>query len=160
MTLRSMTGYGRGHASMQGIDCNVELRSVNRKQLDIKLGISKELYAVESKIKKLIQGSVSRGWISGEISISYRGDTRKASVRIDEQLAAIYVSKLREAADRLHINSEWDASLLLKLPDVVRRETPDIDAEVLWSVVKRSARIGSDSAIGGCRSTERSGIKS
>ncbi|HEY8240281.1 MAG TPA: YicC/YloC family endoribonuclease, partial [Kiritimatiellia bacterium] len=35
MSLRSMTGYGRGVASGHGLHVEVEVSSVNRKQLDV-----------------------------------------------------------------------------------------------------------------------------
>lgn len=137
MSLRSMTGYGQAKATGQGIVCSVEARSVNRKQLDIQLGIPKELYALESQIKALVETHVTRGRIAGEISVSYRGD-RQDAVVIDEDLAGVYIKKLKKAADRLGVEDDVTASMLLRLPDVVRRETPRVDSEIMWTVVKRA----------------------
>ena len=44
-SLRSMTGHGRGSASLHGIKVEVDLSTVNRKQLDINVLLPRQLVA-------------------------------------------------------------------------------------------------------------------
>ena len=61
MALRSMTGYGRGDAVSRGMRVEVELNSVNRKQLEVRLNLPRSLASLESRMVERIQESVSRG---------------------------------------------------------------------------------------------------
>ncbi len=65
MSLVSMTGYGRGELIVKGLKVEVELSSVNRKQFDVRLGLPANYTALDSKIKKLVHGSISRGSVTG-----------------------------------------------------------------------------------------------
>ena len=66
MSLNSMTGHGRGTASANGIKVEVELSSVNRKQLDISVSVPRSLTALVPRMDEVIHAAVSRGRVSGE----------------------------------------------------------------------------------------------
>ncbi len=138
MSLRSMTGYGRGESSAEGCRAEVELRSVNRKQLDIHLNIPRDLLAFEPRIMEEIHSSLSRGRVTGDISLSYYGQAQHGGIRIDEELAGTYIRKLRKTAKLLRLTDDLGASLLVRLPDVVNYEQPVMDGEVLWRVLGRA----------------------
>jgi len=54
MALKSMTGFGEGVASVSGIKVVVELSSVNRKQLDINIGLPRNLITLDAKVQNLL----------------------------------------------------------------------------------------------------------
>ena len=59
--IKSMTGYGRASTKTQIGSCNVEIRSLNSRNLDIKfsgLSLSAEL---EQKIRSLLSEKIQRG---------------------------------------------------------------------------------------------------
>lgn len=130
-----MTGYGIGRASSGGVQCSVEMRTVNRKQLDVQLNMARELYPLEADIQRVIQSKLSRGRVNAEISVTYHGDIRKRSIKIDSELAELYVSKLKRTASKLGLENNLSVDLLLRIPDVVRREPPNVPVDLLTSVV-------------------------
>ena len=70
MALVSMTGFGRGQATADGFRVEVELSSVNRKQLDVRLNLPRQLASLESRVHELVHKACSRGQVSGVLRIT------------------------------------------------------------------------------------------
>ena len=56
-----MTGRGAAAAAGRLARVEVELSSVNRKQLDVDVGLPRFLAACESRVQELVQSRLSRG---------------------------------------------------------------------------------------------------
>lgn len=136
MSLRSMTGYGRGEASARGIKVEVELSSVNRKQTDINLSVPRSLAVLQPQIEEEIHKTISRGRITGEVAVLLSRSARQRSVRVDEDLARTYVTAIRKTARRLKLRDDLGTGALLQLPDVVRFEQTSDAAETIWPILE------------------------
>ena len=75
MSLKSMTGFGCGSASSVGMNVEVELGSVNRKQLDIRVSLPRNLSVLEPRIREVVQGKINRGNLNVSIKISTSGQS-------------------------------------------------------------------------------------
>ena len=82
-----MTGYGSGDSVNKGIKILVELSSVNRKQVEVAVSVPNELESLEPTIRKSILESVSRGRVSGRISIQRPISSANRSVFINNDQA-------------------------------------------------------------------------
>jgi len=138
MSLRSMTGFGRGEAAAGGIKVEIEISSINRKQLDVTLVLPKSLEALESRIQEEIHKGISRGRLRGEVFLTLSSDRRRRALRIDEDLAAAYLSALRRTAGRLKLEDDLGSSFLLTLPGVVQFNDGEGDAEAIWPLVSKA----------------------
>ena len=60
----SMTGYGRGTASLEGRELTIELKSVNNRFLDIGMKLPRQLSFLEDGLRKLLPppGRAPRLW--------------------------------------------------------------------------------------------------
>ena len=65
MNLMSMTGRGSGAAAGRLARVEVELSSVNRKQLDVDVGLPRFLSSFESRVQELVQGPCRGGGCRG-----------------------------------------------------------------------------------------------
>lgn len=75
--IRSMTGYGRGEAALDGRSVTVEVRSVNNRYLDCSVKMPRAYIFAEERLKKRVQQSISRGrWMC---SSPWRARKRRAS---------------------------------------------------------------------------------
>lgn len=138
--IRSMTGYGRGESVSAGIRVETELSSVNRKQLETRLNLPRSLAAFESRLVELVQETLSRGQVSGSVTLHVSSQARRRGVRLDRALASAYVRDLRSTASALKLRDDLAASILLQLPDVVRHHDAEEDTEAIWTVVRRAFR--------------------
>ena len=66
----SMTGYGKGNAVLNGKDITVEIKSVNHRYFEYSSRMSRFFGFLDDKIKKEIQGMISRGKV--EVSLMVR----------------------------------------------------------------------------------------
>ena len=78
--MKSMTGYGRGECAAKGAQIVVELNTVNRKQVEVTLGVPAELESVESELRDMVLASISRGRVNGRVTLRRSGANRAASV--------------------------------------------------------------------------------
>lgn len=138
MSLFSMTGYGRGSASGEGLTASVEISSVNRKQLDIVFSLPRGMTAMEARIADVIREGIHRGRIMVDVSIEWTGAARRKAVHIDVELAAAYVSALRGAADALGVKDDTSVQTIAALPDVLHFARPQEDIEQVWRIARKA----------------------
>ena len=140
MALSSMTGYGHGSAAAGGVRVDVELSSVNRKQLDVRVNLPRPLAALESRVLEQVQAAMSRGHVSGAVTVHETALKRQQGVRVDTALAGAYVRVLRRTAETLKLADDLTARDLLALPDVVTRASMDEDLERIGTLLTRAVR--------------------
>jgi uncharacterized protein (TIGR00255 family) len=138
MSLRSMTGYGRGVAAGKGLHVEVEVSSVNRKQLDVNLNLPGPLRMLESRIQDEIAKSLSRGRVIVEVAVRGSERLKREAIRVNEDLARAYVQELRKTAKRLQITDDLHISRLMNLPGVLHYEPLDDDIEKVWPVLSKA----------------------
>lgn len=135
MTRRSMTGFGKGRAELDGRTWIAEIRSVNHRYLDIKVKLPKGYSVLEGKIKKQVQLYHERGRI--DLSLSVNGDfSNLTKVDLNEALARQYKNKLVQLAKKVDVPAKVDLDLLATFPDVISREREEEDFETVWPVVR------------------------
>ena len=140
MSLRSMTGHGHGTASARGILVSVEISSVNRKQLDVSVGLPRSLGALEPRVQEEVQKWLSRGRVTGEVNVQLSPAARREAVCVDAELAGAYLAGLRRVAKKLKLEDDFRGSALLSLPDVVRYEQPAASSDQAWPLVEKALR--------------------
>ena len=138
MGLTSMTGRGAAAAAGRLARVEVELSSVNRKQLDVDVGLPRFLAAYESRVLETVQGRLSRGRITGEIRVTWAEAAQVAGAKVDLGLARAAVGALRAAAKKLDLPDDLKASALLSLPGLVALEHGERDLEALWPTVRQA----------------------
>jgi len=138
MSLMSMTGRGTGTATDHVARVDVELSSVNRKQLDVNVGLPRLLTSFESRVQESIQKKVSRGRITGEIRVTWAEAGPASIMKVNERLARTHVNELRSVAHKLKLPDDLSASVLMSLPGVVSFERDAGNPETLWPLVEKA----------------------
>lgn len=96
----SMTGFGRGEASSNGMAVTAELKSVNSRYLDVSLRLPSVIQDQELTVKEQIQERISRGKINLSIRVD-KTETGEPEITINPKLVEGYMqmlNKLRETA--------------------------------------------------------------
>lgn len=75
--MKSMTGFGSGTATKDGITCTVEIKSVNARFLDLFIRSPKQINPFESIIRGLVQDRITRGKVELSVSIQDAGERPK-----------------------------------------------------------------------------------
>ena len=119
--LKSMTGYGRGEASVGGCSIVVEMKSVNNRYLDCNVRLPRVYVCAEDPIRALIKNAVSRGKVDVFVTVEHTGE-EPVTVALNEALTAGYCRALTEMEEKFGVKNDVSASLLARLPEVFRVE--------------------------------------
>ncbi len=118
MTVQSMTGFGKAEIVGEGYTATVELKSVNNRFLEFQVRTSKNILALESKLKQDLGKHISRGSISCHIQYDSVGPG-SAGVTLNESVFSAYALLIKDAQSRLGPTAVVNISDLLKLPDII-----------------------------------------
>ena len=129
--MKSMTGYGRGDAVCDEFTVTVELSTVNRKGLDMRVNYPREYLALEVLIRKKINGALSRGMVTGSLTLSLNKGA--AGAKINRQVVKDYVEQLREVHHELAMDFLPDTVRLLSLPGVMEESAKKFEEDEILS---------------------------
>ncbi|MDP6893247.1 MAG: YicC/YloC family endoribonuclease [Verrucomicrobiota bacterium] len=136
--MKSMTGYGSGGSVSKGIKILVELSSVNRRQAEVAVSVPGELESLESDIRKAIFSSVSRGRVSGRVSIQRPTGSANRSVIINNDQAEVYKKALSKFADGMSIDGDLSLETLLRFPGVMETIEKTVNPATMLPVLKKA----------------------
>ncbi len=135
--MNSMTGYGRGEYSKDGMTMIVEIRAVNSRFLDLNLKTPRLLNFCEDKIRKQINGSVLRGKL--DVFVNYIDVSQKEKeVLLDEGLLKGYLSAVEKAKEVAGNSENLPLSSIIKFPEIFKNQGSNYDEELLLEVVQNS----------------------
>ena len=75
--MNSMTGFGRSTSIADGLQCTIEIKSVNSRFLDLNIRSPKQVDSVEHSIRKCIQKSLHRGKVDVFVTLQDIDDREK-----------------------------------------------------------------------------------
>ncbi|MCK9557806.1 MAG: YicC family protein [Candidatus Cloacimonetes bacterium] len=114
--MKSMTGFGKSHQSMHNIECDIEIKSVNGRYLDIKSYLPRELSFFEFELRKESSKYLSRGSIEIRVNIN---DYREPKLRLNEPKLRKYYDIIKQAQTSLHLQKDVSLEFLLNEPGVI-----------------------------------------
>ncbi len=136
--LRSMTAFGRIVETTAIGSLTVEIQSVNRKHLDVKVHCPPELRRFEMDMQNLISGSVFRGQVTVRIIPAYEKQS-PISVSPNRELAVQIKKSADKIAQELEINHPDFLIRLLAGSKDILNYTEEIADEQAWKLALISA---------------------
>ena len=144
--MKSMTGFGSGTATKDGIICTVEIKSVNARFLDLFIRSPKQINPFETIIRGLVQDRITRGKVEVSVSIQDAGE-RPITFTIN--------SVLRKQIQELLVQEEfYDDPKKVPLQAVnsvsnewIQQQDTPIAEDVLSEIVKESTTQALDALI-------------
>ena len=118
-----MTGYGRASTKIQIGSCNIEIRSLNSRNLDIKftgLSLSAEL---EQKIRSLVSKQIQRG--SVKVFIELDSNHNEKAKSFDEENFDLILDVIKRAEKKY--NQKLDLSNMINLSDIFKHKEIEIN---------------------------------
>jgi len=116
--IKSMTGYGKSSLSINSREYQVEIKTVNHKYIDVNIKMPRIISYLEEDIRKLVVSKIKRGKV--DIQISFENYSKDGNeVKINTELAQIYIQSLRELAEAENLSSNIEVTEITKLPDVL-----------------------------------------
>lgn len=130
----SMTGFGRGEATENGITATVEIKSLNSRYLDLSIRLPQRLQDKELILKELVQKTISRGKLNINVHVT-ESDSGEPHIKVDEVKVKAYARILREVQEAAGIEGSLNVRNITGFGDVFI--TQEDDEEILaekWAV--------------------------
>ena len=132
--IQSMTGYGKTVVVWNGKKINVEVKSLNSKQLDLTTRIAALYREKEMEIRQLIAERVIRGKV--EFCIWVEKEAGLEAVPVNTAMMDNYYRQLKGFAQEHQLtDTDW-VSLLVRMPDVLTKTEVELLDDDEWQVVK------------------------
>jgi len=128
--IRSMTGYGRGQAQLDGLSFSVEIRAVNHRYGDINIKAPRLLLPLEAQLKKQVSAVLKRGKVDVFITQETAGQVAAQPV-VNRPLADAYMQVFKQLVDDYGLPGGVDLNLLLAQRDVLTLQDVDIEEQDL-----------------------------
>ncbi len=123
--LFSMTGYGKAEKQINDKNIQVEIRSLNSKNLDLKMRIPSEYKEKEVEIRNLIYKNLKRGKVELNFNVEDLSDAPKN--KIEPNIVKDYMEQLTAIFPELDKNIVL--SSVLKMPDILKTDEKEFDEQ-------------------------------
>ncbi|GAA5117996.1 YicC family protein [Luteolibacter yonseiensis] len=130
-----MTGFGRGSSTTDAWQAGVEISSVNRKQSEVVLQAPRELYELDTRIRKAVLAAVSRGRVQVSITVTPHQATAE-EFKIDAALALAFSKAFGELGRTVGYPVPPTAADFLRQPGIISTGTREIDVEAAWLAIE------------------------
>ncbi len=130
----SMTGFGKATCEVESKKITIEIKSLNSKQLDLFSRVPNVYKEKELDLRNIVSQKLERGKV--EFSLMIESINASNATQINQALVKEYYAQIKGLSDSLGIAEPADwLSLLLRMPDVMKSETQELD-EIEWETVK------------------------
>ena len=138
--MRSMTGFGRERAIINGKEYLIEIRSVNSRYNEFNVKLPRLYTYLEERLKTLLKNEISRGKTEVYLSVTDVED-KSTSVTVNLPVVRNYLEEMRKCGTIVGLLDDLKLSDIFRMTDaftVVRDET---DEEEIWQAVKTVAEV-------------------
>lgn len=155
--IKSMTGFGRCEAEINGREITVEVKSVNHRYFEFSCRTPRGYGFLDDKLKSYVNSRVSRGKIDMFVTIG-ANDEASSEVTVNHQLVSGYLNAMKEISDTYGVENDVTVVSLSRFPDVFTVHKPAEDEEQITNDVLSVAKTALDSFIS-MRETEGEKMK-
>ncbi len=131
----SMTGFGRGEATVKGVSAAVELRGVNSRFLDVTSRVPRSLSLRENDIKEILRQRVTRGKINVSVAIEQESNGELGLV-VDKAAVKAYLKLLNNLKKIGNIREKITLEHLLRFSEVFESKDVSEGDEDEWEATR------------------------
>ena len=130
-----MTGYGKSLVVYKGKKINIEIKSLNSKQLDLMTRIAPLYREKEMEIRQLIAEKLLRGKV--DFSIWIEKDESTLATPVNTALMQNYFDQLKGFAQQNQLEGiDW-IQALIRMPDVLTKTEVEVLDDEEWAAARR-----------------------
>ena len=141
-----MTGYGKAVVAYKDKKINVEVKSLNSKQLDLQTRIAPLYREKEMEVRQMVAAAVVRGKV--DFCLWVEKDAAVDATPINAALMENYYQQMKDIAAKTGIPmSEDPLYTLLRMPDVLARTEQEELTDEEWGVVRAAVNEALDALV-------------
>jgi len=130
--LRSMTGYGGAKRQADGLELQVDIKSVNNRFFDFQPRLPRDLQFLEGEILEKVKARLGRGRVS--VTANLERESGGELPELNEAMLELYLETRKRIEGTVGLGA-GSATELLALPELFRPRQEKLDAELLRELV-------------------------
>lgn len=134
-----MTGFGAGSAPLKCSTLRVEISGVNRKQTEVAIALPRAWSELETRVRDLVSGAVSRGRVNVAITLQANNSTG-SGLSLNRQKLTTLHERLGEAETILGRDIATSLDALVRLGIIAEETEADITTEEAWEAAEPAIR--------------------
>ncbi len=137
--MNSMTGFGAATAPLNNASVRVEIGGVNRKQTEIAISLPRAWAELETRVREIVAGCVSRGRVN--VTISLQATTAASgNLSVNTAKLAALQACTAEVSAATGKSVELTLDALLRLGIIGEETEADITPEAAWGAAEPAVR--------------------
>jgi len=126
--IQSMTGFGKSEVTIDELQINIEVKSLNSKFLDLSLKLPSAFKNLDLSVRSFVKEYLKRGKI--EVMIHYEKKESSKKIIINKDQLINYHNQLSEVSNELKLKINNDLiGYALKLPEVIQHKKDTIEED-------------------------------
>lgn len=123
--LQSMTGFGKSSVTINGIRYNLDIKSLNSKNIDLNIRLPHWMRSIELDMRKQITESLMRGKVDVYVNTDVLDPAALTNLNI--KVIRAYMSQMDAISHELSIEQKFQAAMTL--PDVMQSDQNEFSEE-------------------------------
>lgn len=123
--MRSMTGYSKNYFEDEKYTLLIEIKSVNNKNLNLKIKMPSNLNFLENKIRTQIGSKIFRGSI--DLKIEFKDKSENEFFKLNEKISDDYMKFLENLEKRYNDKFSNKLEILVKNSEIIEKSDIDLD---------------------------------
>lgn len=129
--IKSMTGYGKAEAMLDGRKYAVEIRSLNHRYLEISLRLPGSLSSLETEIRRRVGERFSRGRIEVSVRVDTNGNMEEGRLELNLPLLKNYHDLLRRLKAEFQLSGDITLDHFTGFKDIFVPMEVETDMELI-----------------------------
>ncbi len=144
--IRSMTGFGRAKAVINGLDVTVEIKSVNHRFFEFSCRYPRAYQFLEEKLKSLCSQSISRGKVEMSVFIEDT-DENSTEIQVNKAYIKAYLDAFKQLSKEFKLKNDVKASSFVGNGEAFKLKKTEKDDETVSEAVLSVAKDAIDAFV-------------
>ncbi len=125
--LKSMTGFGRGEAVLNGRRFIAEIKTVNNRHRDLFVRLPRTLQAIEDEVRSQVSAVINRGRVEVTLQMEKEGVELEYDLQLNLPLVRSYLRIFNQLNEEFGLEGKVRAEDLCQMKDVLLLKPEELD---------------------------------
>ena len=146
--LKSMTGFGRGEAILNGRRFIAEIKTVNNRHRDLFVRLPRSLQAIEDEVRSQVSAVIKRGRVEVTLQMEKEGVELEYDLQLNLPLVRSYLRIFDQLKEEFGLEGKVRADDLCQMKDVLLVKPEELDLAAAREAFREALAL----ALDGCDS--------
>ena len=139
--LKSMTGFGRGEAVLNGRRFVAEIKTVNNRHRDLFVRLPRTLQAIEDEVRSQVSAVINRGRVEVTLQMEKEGVELEYDLQLNVPLVRSYLRIFNQLNEEFGLEGKVRAEDLCQMKDVLLVKPEELDLAVARDALREAVRL-------------------